>query len=134
MGGSTLLDELAVQATLARYCHRCDDADFAGVVALFTPDGVLTHGDRSVRGPEALLEYFQSMQGRPEQRGRHLMGNVVVRSDGDVARSISDYVFFRFGSRGLVPAIVGRYHDELVRLGGEWRIARRDAMRLNTPA
>ncbi|WP_198541410.1 hypothetical protein [Parafrankia soli] len=48
MGGSTLVDELAVQATLARYCHRC--------------------------------------------------------------------------------------HDELVRLDGEWRIARRDALRMDRPA
>ncbi|ABW12147.1 conserved hypothetical protein [Parafrankia sp. EAN1pec] len=133
MRDSALLDELAVQATLAHYCHRCDDGDLAGVVALFTPDGVFSFDGRTARGSQALLEFFQSSQGRPDQRGKHLTVNTVVRPDGDVARSVSDFVFLRAGAEGLVPAIVGRYHDELVRLDGEWRIARREALSMEQP-
>ncbi|WP_200835432.1 MULTISPECIES: hypothetical protein [unclassified Parafrankia] len=35
-----------------------------------------------------------------------------------------------------VQATLARYwcHDELVRLDGEWRIARRDALRMDRPA
>ncbi|CAO5242415.1 nuclear transport factor 2 family protein [Frankia sp. AgKG'84/4] len=58
-------DQFAVRATLARYCHRCDDGDFAGLVELFTADGVFVHGDQTVRGTAELLAFFEGTQGKP---------------------------------------------------------------------
>jgi ketosteroid isomerase-like protein len=128
-----LVDDLAVRATLSRYCHRCDDGDVAGVVALFTPDGVFSFR-QDYQGSAALAEFFQSSQGRPEQRGRHLTVNTVVEPDGDGARAVSDFLFFVLGDSGPVPAILGRYHDTLVRLDGRWRIARREVLIAEKPA
>ncbi|EFC86366.1 nuclear transport factor 2 family protein [Parafrankia sp. EUN1f] len=127
------IDVLAVQSVLARYCHRCDDGDFAGLVDLFTPDGVFTYGDRTAHGRSELLAFFQGTQGRPGQRGKHLTFNLDVRPDGDTARSVSDYVFLRTGADGPVLRLAGRYHDELRRLDGQWRIARRDVINLEVP-
>ncbi|ONH25374.1 nuclear transport factor 2 family protein [Pseudofrankia asymbiotica] len=127
-------DQFAVRATLARYCHRCDDGDLTGVVALFTSDGVFVHGDRTARGEVELLELFQSTQGRPSQRGKHVTVNPVLESDGrDLVRVAADFVFLRFAGDRLVPAITGRYRDEIVRVDGAWRIARREVHTMEKP-
>jgi ketosteroid isomerase-like protein len=132
MDDFTLSDELAVRTTLARYCHRCDDGDFAGVIALFTSDGVFTYREWTARGSATLLKFFQRTQGQSDQRGKHLTVNTLVEAgDGQVV-ALSDYVFLRSdgsaeGSQ-WVPALAGRYRDELVKQDGQWLIARRDVL------
>ncbi|MBL7491163.1 nuclear transport factor 2 family protein [Frankia sp. AgB1.9] len=128
-----LADQFAIHMTLARYCHRCDDADFEGLVALFTADAVFTYGNRSAHGSAELLAFFRDTQSRPQQRGKHLTVNEVYEPDGDRDDRVlaaSDFVFLRFASGRLVPAIAGRYHDQFVRVDGEWRIARREVLTL----
>ncbi|OHV32858.1 DUF4440 domain-containing protein [Pseudofrankia sp. EUN1h] len=132
--GLAIEDQFAVRATLARYCHRCDDGDLAGVVALFTADGVLVHGDRTARGTAQLLGFFQSAQSNPRQRGKHVTVNAVLEpGGGGLVRVIADFVFLRFAGERLVPAITGRYHDEIVRADGAWRFARREVHTLERP-
>ncbi|MDT3443200.1 MULTISPECIES: nuclear transport factor 2 family protein [unclassified Pseudofrankia] len=134
MTGLAIEDQFAVRATLARYCHRCDDGDLTGVVALFTADGVLIHGDRTARGTAELLEFFQSTQSRPSQRGKHVTVNAVLEHGGrGLVRVVADFVFLRFAGDRLVPAITGRYHDEIVRVDGAWRFARREVHTLEKP-
>jgi hypothetical protein len=127
-------DQFAVRATLARYCHRCDDGDLTGVVALFTPDGVFVHGGRTARGAAELLDFFRHTQSRPSQRGKHVTVNAVLEPGvNGLVRVVADFVFLRFAGDRLVPAIVGRYHDEVVRVAGAWRIARREVHTLEKP-
>jgi hypothetical protein len=151
-------DERAVRDTLALYCHRCDDGDIAGVVALFTPEGAFTFNGRTTRGSGPLYAFFRAAQGRPEQRGKHLTVNSVIEvieviegvevvegleglevadvTDGtDVAdsgegqvRVVSDFVFLLPAKDRLVATMAGRYHDRFVKLDGRWRIARRDVV------
>jgi hypothetical protein len=128
-----LADELAVQRLLASYCHRCDDAEFDALVDLFAPDGVFAMGDVSARGRTELLAFFHERQGPPERRGRHLTLNTVVDVAGDRASAVSDFVFLRRVDGAVVPAIVGRYHDDLVRLDGSWRFAHREARPMGGP-
>ncbi|MCK9897789.1 nuclear transport factor 2 family protein [Frankia sp. AgB32] len=127
-------DQLAVGAVLARYCHRCDDGDFAGLVALFTADGEFAYGGQTLRGPAEMIAFFERTQGRPEQRGMHLMVNTVLEPAGaDRVRSTADFVFLRYTDDRLAPAMAGRYLDDLVQVDGAWRIARREARLLDQP-
>ncbi|WP_242423804.1 nuclear transport factor 2 family protein, partial [Frankia sp. EI5c] len=59
--------------------------------------------------------------------------NLDVSPAGDTARCVSDFVFLRPGAAGPVLDLAGRYHDELRRVDGHWRIARRDALTLDPP-
>jgi hypothetical protein len=118
--------ELAIRRVLATYCHRCDDGDLGAVVELFTADGVFATAGVEARGHDAIHAFFLERQGRPDQRGRHLTVNSDVDVDGSRATVVSDFVFLRHVDGVAVPAIVGRYHDALVRVEGTWRFARRD--------
>jgi hypothetical protein len=128
--------DLAIRRVLAAYCHRCDDGELDAVVDLFTADGVFASGAAVAHGHDAIRDFFLERQGRPEQRGRHLTVNsaVDVDVDGAHARVVSDFVFLRHVDGVAVPAIVGRYHDDLVRLDGAWRFARRDVHAWTGPA
>ena len=122
---TALADELAIRRTLSSYCHRCDDGDFARLVDQFTRDGALVFGDEVVTGRAELLAWFERNQ-PAELRGKHLMTNTVVEVEGDRASALSDFVFLRVVDGGPRPAVAGRYRDELVRVGDEWLLERRD--------
>jgi hypothetical protein len=124
----SVADELAVRRILAEYCHFVDDAEFADLVDLFSPDGELVYGSVAARGPDELLTFFADRQGRPEQRGKHLTMNTVVDVRGDTAVARSDYVHVMPAGGELVPVRAGRYRDELVRLDGRWRLRRREIL------
>jgi hypothetical protein len=119
--------ELEIRRVLAAYCHHCDDARFAELLGLFAPDGCFVRGTMKVAGHAALREYFESRQGRPEQRGRHLTLNTEIDIDADQARALSDFVYLKFVDGRITPIIAGRYRDDLVRMqDGRWRFARRE--------
>jgi SnoaL-like domain len=122
---AVLRDELAVERTLAAYCHLCDDGDFARLVELFTPDGSVAFGREVVTGRDALMIWFANRQ-PPERRGKHLTMNIIVDIDGNRAEAVSDYVFLRLVDGAVIPAIAGRYRDRLGRDGNRWVIERRD--------
>lgn len=126
------VDAGAIQETLARYCHACDDGDFAALVQVFTPDGSFTYGDRSVVGRADLNAYFAEVQ-TPERRGKHLLANVVAEGNGDRAVVRSDWVFLAFVEGVLTPRLTGRYDDVLVRDGAGWLIAERVVTPLAPP-
>ncbi|CAO5242421.1 hypothetical protein [Frankia sp. AgKG'84/4] len=46
---------------------------------------------------------------------------------------MADFVFLRYEGDGRVPAIVGRYCDEIVRVDDGWPIARREVRTVEKP-
>ena len=133
MDEASLQDELGVRRTLAAYCHLCDDGAFDELVALFTSDAALIYGERRARGPEEIHAFFSERQAIPEERGKHLTMNTVVDVQGDRARALSDLLYLKFVDGVLTPWVTGRYRDELVRVDGQWRFARREILRLDAP-
>lgn len=131
-GVEAWLDHRDIAHLLARYCHCCDDGDFAALVSLFTTDGTFAYGRVEATGPQALTDFFVAAQ-PPERRGKHLTTNAVVDLDGDAADVTSDFVFLNFRDGALVPSVAGRYVDRLVRRHGTWLIQRRDARALSAP-
>lgn len=127
-----IVDVFEVSRVLSRYCHLVDDGRFDELVALFTLEGTFAFGEQAATGPAELLAWFERMQA-PELRGKHVSSNLVVDVDGDHAVAVSDFVFFTFRERRLVPLVAGRYRDELVRSDAGWLIARRDSEQLRPP-
>ncbi len=59
--------------------------------------------------------------------------NAAIDVDGDRAEVRSDYVFLAFVDGALAPALAGRYHDQLRRVGGRWLFERREARPFTAP-
>ncbi len=56
----------------------------------------------------------------------HLLSNPIIEIDGDHAHVTSKYLFVtKSADDKPVPALAGRYVDEFVREGGQWKIAKR---------
>ena len=58
---------------------------------------------------------------------RHYTTNVIVRGDGERVRAES-YVLALTGAPGSSTPTTGRYEDELVKVGGAWKIRVRRAI------
>jgi ketosteroid isomerase-like protein len=131
---AAITDELEIRRVLALYCHRCDDGDFDALLDLFSADSEMVYGERTCRGRAQLREFFDEMQGKPAQRGKHLTLNSVIDVAGDGASATSDFLFLRFVDGALTPVYTGRYRDRFARVGNRWRITRREVTRDLPPA
>ena len=124
-----VVDELAIRRLLAEYCHLVDDTRWDDLGELFTVDASFAFGRYGATGRAEILAWLLGTD-QAGIRGKHLTTNSVVEVDGDVATAVSDFAFLAFDDGRLVPSLAGRYHDELHRVEGRWRIHRRDAVAL----
>jgi ketosteroid isomerase-like protein len=125
-------DIIAIEQVLNHYCHRLDQGDVDGVVALFADDAVLVP-EYEASGEHAGREAIHVWYARYGQnvlaatRGlRHKISTLAIDVDGDEATSAcyldADSIDVRTGTRSLVG---GRYLDRLSRRDGAWRIQHR---------
>ncbi len=122
-----LTDDGAVRNLIGAYCQHLDDRRFAELAALHASDATFEAMGNVYRGPAEIQRFFDENV-PPEARGKHLCFNSVVHLEGDRGTGVSDYaVLVPTGTGyGLTnAAAVGRYHDEYVRDGGQWRFASR---------
>ena len=123
-----LEDREAIRELIARYGPLADAGDCAGAAALWTDDGVYEVGGfGSYTGRaaiQALLE-GESHQGLIHGGAAHVLSPPVIDLDGDraVARTYS-VVFRKSGDNWEAHrASANMWH--LVRVAGEWKVARR---------
>jgi 3-phenylpropionate/cinnamic acid dioxygenase small subunit len=127
---STLEELVAKQEItelLYRYCRGVDRADWDLVRRCYFDDAVDDHGIVS-GSPEDFIAAVAPLL-EPMTATMHVIGNVLVQLDGDVAGSEAYAVcYHRFTADDGAPVdmTVGvRYVDRIERRAGEWRIARR---------
>ncbi len=126
-----LEDQLAIQRVITDYSAFLDARDYDGYVGLFTEDGVWQNGATRREGRAQIREMLTGLFGEPDpdfvnRSSFHQIGNFEIDVDGDTARAKSRFVFVWRGEGGApTPALSGQYHDELVRVDGEWKIKRR---------
>lgn len=116
-----------IRSLLASYCQLCDDGRFDEFQALFTDDAEFSVLGRTHRGPDAIRAFMERAQG-PEQRGKHLISEPLIRLDGDAtgAACTTDYAFVAHADGVLAITSTGRYVDRVVRVDGTtWRFASR---------
>jgi len=121
-------DRASIIETVTRYATALDAHDLAGLDSVFTEDVVCELGGTPIRGREVLKKTLQRMLGGggPSQ---HLLGNHVVRIEGDTARCVSQVRAFSAGAgeaAGRTYELFGEYRDELVRTDEGWRIVHRE--------
>ena len=73
-------------------------------------------------GRDAIKAQVASFQ-PPENRGKHLMENVVITVEGDSAQVRADFMFIAPGGPPFTVGAAGRYHERLVRSGEDWVFA-----------
>jgi|HigsolmetaAR202D_1030399.scaffolds.fasta_scaffold00399_23 hypothetical protein len=131
-------DRALIEDLQARYLFALDFGDPEAYANTFAPDGILDFGWGEIKGREAIAKFVADGRKRieearaktpPGQRpsvGRHAIHNIVVKIDGDKARSVAYWSHMTSGpdGRGGVD-FFGHYEDELVKVNGEWLFARR---------
>jgi 3-phenylpropionate/cinnamic acid dioxygenase small subunit len=111
--------EEKIRFTIAEYCHRTDQGDFDGWVALFTEDGCFRMPGVEVTGREALRAFIGRDQ-PPEMRGLHLVTDSAITLGRDSAEVRSNFLFVAGGDAAGVVVTGGRYLDLLVPVGDAW--------------
>lgn len=121
-------DEHEIRNVLYRYCRGVDRRDFDMVRACYHADATDDHGNFVGNVDEFIAFITKGLQ-RYEQT-MHVISNVLIETDGDIARSEA-YVlaFHRVPASTTKPArdyTVGlRYVDRFERRDGRWAIADR---------
>lgn len=128
---SQILSELAareaIRECLYRYSRGADRLDAEMLRSTYWPDAVDEHLDFTGNVEEFIAWSFPIMAAMDQMM--HLIGNVLMRIDGDRADVESYfYGYHRINKPDGTKADVigaGRYIDNFEQRGGEWRIARR---------
>jgi hypothetical protein len=124
----SLEERQAMYDTLARYVWCMDTGDIEGVVAVFTPDGVVKdvtgkRWDAAAGGARGFATHFLT---RPNRRGgqHHVQHLFVEPVDGSGFRITSYWVSIRWDTDGDQKAIraMGSYVDTCVKVHGKWLI------------
>jgi hypothetical protein len=124
----SLEERQAIYDTLARYVWGMDTGDIEGVVATFTPDGVVKdvtgkHWDAASGGVRGFATHFLT---RPQRRGgqHHVQHLFVDAAAGGGYRITSYWVSIRWDTEADQKAIraMGSYMDTCVQVNGQWLI------------
>lgn len=119
-----LEDIEAIKALKARYCEYCDaNYDPDGIASLFVEDGVWDGGELGrAEGREKIRHFFRRA---PEAFpfAIHNVMNPIIEVEGD--RATGRWYLLqpctRRGEKDEAMWLAGRYEDEYVRVGGQWR-------------
>jgi hypothetical protein len=124
----SLLDKQAITEVLYRYCRACDRADEAALRECFHPGSVHRHGGFS--GTSADFITFAMKIISASKMTKHLLTNVLIELDVDVATSESHYFAYHRLAGKPPDAEVdnfsgGRYLDRFERRQGVWKMVER---------
>ncbi len=123
-----LLDERDIRAVLHRYAAALDQKDWALFSTCFVSDASAHYETIGLLEGYPAIEALCRSALINMSRTQHLIGNVDITVDGDIARS-SCYLHAQhvrpMTAGGDTNIIAGQYNDELVRTALGWRIRRR---------
>jgi hypothetical protein len=112
----------------ARYCAFCDDNyNPQGIASLFTQDGAWDGGDLGkAEGHVAIIKFFERAPSAFSFAIHHVM-NSIIEVDGDRATGrwylLQPLIRTRRDGEAAMW-LAGRYEDEYVRIGREWKFKR----------
>ena len=117
------IEKLAIQELCSRYCQTIDAQDSEEWARCFVPDGSFEFDGHVVRGHQALREYAEAHT--RVLRGRHMTLNHLYDVDGERATGCATTVVSIATASGYKIMGQGAYHDDLVKVDGEWKIRHR---------
>lgn len=121
-------DTARITALIHGYAERIDAGDLDGLAALFADATWRSPGrPEPLRGAAAVRRAYDGVilyDGVPCTK--HVVSNVVVDVDGDMASARSYFTVFQARPELPLQAIIaGRYHDAFRRVDDVWRFADR---------
>lgn len=119
-------DHAAILDLSGRYAHAVDLGDPDGWASCFTSDGSFEAPGQTTRGTEELRKFADGMKSLPAPF-RHLPSNLVIDGEGDRASMISYVTVLRVESPPRI-VFLGRYEDQLEKVDGVWKFARRKVL------
>jgi 3-phenylpropionate/cinnamic acid dioxygenase small subunit len=133
----TALEEKdAIREVLTEYCFRLDDGRFAEMAALFTENGTWDTAFGRATGRAVIAELARSLRegtGDQPPRAAHLVTNISIALDGASAKVRSNWTVVQNSPEGPKIGSGGAYHDELVKVGGQWLFRYRKIDRFIAP-
>ena len=117
------IEKLAIQELCSRYCQTIDAQDSAEWARCFLVDGAFEFDGHIVRGYKALREYAEAHT--RVLRGRHMTLNHLYDVDCERATGCATTVVSIATPSGYKIMGQGAYHDDLVKVDGEWKIRHR---------
>jgi uncharacterized protein (TIGR02246 family) len=117
------IEKLAIQELCSRYCQTIDAQDSDGWARCFLPDGAFEFDGHVVHGYAALREYAEAHT--RVLRARHMTLNHLYDVAGDRATGRATTVVSIATPSGYKIMGQGAYHDDLVKVDGEWKIRHR---------
>lgn len=126
-------DRLEIQDLLYRYAYALDVGDEDDLLAVFVDEPVL---ESAVTGNKVGLDHVRAISLRAREkrhiyRLRHMISNFQITGDADqasVTAYFAEFITWIESSRPYPSTelqFVGHYDCDVVKIGGEWRIARR---------
>lgn len=117
-------DVEAIKQLKARYCEICDDDHNPDhIVTLFTDDGIWEgKGIGKAEGHAAIRDLFIGFQ-KAMSFTQHMVMNPIIDVQGDTATGRWYIILpstFRKGNQAKWQG--GRYKEDYVKVGGEWKI------------
>lgn len=113
-----------LRSLLQRYARAADARDVAALRALFHPEASI----EGTRGRQSLEAWLESMAGpRPFPVSMHVLGDPLVRLDGDLAELDTYAVVYQVAGGRPEMTLGIRYLDTAVRSAEGWLISSRRA-------
>jgi uncharacterized protein (TIGR02246 family) len=125
--GSRSLDEAAIRTLEAAYDRAWNAADIGGLTAPFTPDATIVDPFGGVSAGRAeierLLASLLAGSGRGSTHASSILGVRFVTDDVALADGEAVIEGLTEAGGGVMPALVHRFTDVLVKHDGSWRIS-----------
>lgn len=125
---SILEDKHAIEELIARYNQSLDSGDYEAWLACWADDAVFDGLGKYLTGIEAIRGFADGYEAGYRQRLhalKHFTINILSTIDGDRASSSSYVQLTTISDHGIRVLLTGRYEDDLSRVDGRWRFARR---------
>jgi ketosteroid isomerase-like protein len=123
---TAVLDRIAITDTLYRYASCIDRRDIAGIRAVLADDLWAQYGNAPpVEGGAAVAAWIDEMTQDCVWQ-HHFLSVYHVDVDGDRAKALVYHTSHQLfaADAETVHVLVGRYHDELERGAGGWKISK----------
>lgn len=130
LAAEQMSDRLEIQDLFTRYCFAIDERDWNALDEMFTPDAQIDYtATGGSAGSLSEMKEWLNTALSPFAMSQHMVSLPRLEISGD--RATSRMILFNpmgmdDGQGNVSTFFVGVwYHDELVRTGSGWRIARR---------
>ena len=127
-----MLDHYRITRLINEYCHGCDRLDAEHMASVYDDESFDDHGMRRMDG-RAFVQASMGSRAVDNNVMSHHLNQTLINVDGDRAGAETYFIaivgYTDSDGEPVIDQLGGRYVDELVKVGGDWRIKKRLTIR-----